>query len=152
MNEESAIASGVRRREPLVLVADDFPDAQTIYGLTFRREGYRVAFASSGDEAISLARDLHPDAVVMDLCLRGRDGYSAMCELRADPKLEAIPVVAVSGYGDLAHETAAYECGCDMFVCKSCPMETLLSIVHGLIARSSVMKVAVAVASERPSD
>jgi two-component system cell cycle response regulator DivK len=138
-------ARGATGRGPLVLVVDDYPDAQSVYGLLLRREGYRVAFAASGDEAVVRARQLLPDAVVMDLCLRGKDGLEATRELRGDARLERIPVVGVSGHDTVEREARAYAAGCDMFVTKACPIETLLSIVHGLIARSSVMRVAAAV-------
>ena len=67
----------MRERPPLVLVVDDYPDAQMMYGLRLRQAGYRVAFAESGEDAIQLTRQLHPDAVVMDLALKGMDGWTA---------------------------------------------------------------------------
>jgi two-component system cell cycle response regulator DivK len=137
MSEESL--AGARARAPLVLVADDYPDAQWAYGLWLRRAGYRVAFASSGEEAVMLARELHPDAVIMDLCLRGSDGSTATREIRADPAMGDIPVVAVTGYAGSEYERLAYDCGCDLFVTKTCPVETLQSILHGLIARTEVL-------------
>ena len=137
MNEEDV--SGVRRRAPLVLVADDYPDAQWAYGLWLRRAGYRVAFASSGEEAVMLARELRPDAVIMDLCLRGSDGSAATRQIRAAPGGADVPILAVTGYAGPEYETLAYECGCDIFVTKTCPVETLQSIVHGLIARTEVL-------------
>jgi|HubBroStandDraft_6_1064221.scaffolds.fasta_scaffold1450379_1 CheY-like chemotaxis protein len=131
--------SGVGERLPLVLVVDDYADAQWAYGVWLRRAGYRVAFASSGEEALAQARQLQPDAVIMDLCLRGTDGWTAIRDLRADPRLEDVAILAVSGYAEPQHERLAYECGCDLFVTKSCPVETLASIVHGLLAKSAVM-------------
>jgi CheY-like chemotaxis protein len=125
----------VRERSPLVLVVDDYPDAQSMYGFRLRQAGYRVAFASSGEDAIAMVHDLHPDAVVMDLCLKGKDGWTATRELRADPETKHVPIVAVSGHALPEHEQLAYECGCDLFVAKPCLPETLLSIVRGLIAK-----------------
>lgn len=137
MNEESV--RGVRERTPLVLVADDYPDAQWAYGLWLRRAGYRVAFASSGEETVALAKALQPDAVIMDLCLRGSAGSAATREIRADPDVGDVPILAVSGYAGPEYERLAYECGCDLFVTKTCPVETLQSIVHGLIARTEAL-------------
>ena len=137
MNGENV--TGVRERTPLVLVADDYPDAQWAYGLWLRRAGYRVAFASSGEEAVIHVKALHPDAVIMDLCLRGSDGAAATRAIRADPAVADVPIVAVSGYAGSDYERLAYECGCDLFVTKTCPVETLQSIVHGLIAKTEVL-------------
>jgi two-component system cell cycle response regulator DivK len=131
--------SGVRERTPLVLVVDDYLDAQAAYGLWLRRAGYRVAFASSGEQAVAQVKILYPDAVIMDLCLRGSSGWTATREIRKDPRLRRIPILAVSGHAEPELETLAYEAGCDMFVTKTCPVETILSMVHGLIARSAVV-------------
>ena len=136
MNGEDV--SGVRGRAPLVLIVDDYPDAQCAYGLCMRRAGYRVAFASSGEEAVAKARSLHPEAVIMDLFLRGSDGWTATSVIRSDPSLEDVCVVAMSGSSEPKVERLAYECGCDLFVSKACPVEALLSILHGLIAKTEV--------------
>ncbi len=137
MNDEHR-TSLVRERPPLVLLVDDYPDAQSMYGFRLRQAGYRVAFASTGDDAVTMARDLVPDAIVMDLCLQGRDGWTATRELRADPITRGVPIVAVSGHALPEHEKLAYECGCDLFVAKPCLPETLLSIIRGLIAKTSL--------------
>ena len=126
-----------RERAPLILVVDDYPDAQMMYGLRLRQAGYRVAFAESGEDAVALTRELHPDAVVMDLSLKGKDGWTATRELREDPTTRSVPIVAVSGHALPEHEQLAYECGCDLFIAKPCLPETLLGIVRGLIARAA---------------
>jgi CheY-like chemotaxis protein len=119
---------------PLVLVADDYLDIRSMYGARLRRAGYRVAFASSGDAAVALARELRPSAIVMDLCLEGKDGWTATSELRADPQTRNVPIVVVSGHMLPEHQQRAYACGCDLFVPKPCLPDTLLSVVRGLLA------------------
>lgn len=140
MNETRS--SQVHESVPLVLVVDDYLDAQSMYGFRLRHAGYRVAFASTGEEAVALARELHPAAIVMDLCLKGKDGWTATRELRADPTTKNVPIVAVSGHALPEYEQRAYECGCDLFVPKPCLPETLLSIIRGLIAKREMSAVA----------
>jgi CheY-like chemotaxis protein len=125
---------------PLVLVADDCIDIQIVYGLRFRHGGYRVAFAASGEDAIVLTRRLRPDAVVMDLDLNGKDGWTATRELRDDPETQRVPIVVVSGNALPEHERRAYECGCDLFLAKPCHPETLLGVVRSLIARAQALE------------
>ena len=109
-------AQNAKEKMPLVLVVDDYLDAQSMYGFRLRHAGYRVAFASTGEEAVALARELRPDAIVMDLCLKGKDGWTATRELRADPDVGSVPIVAVSGHALPEYEKRAYESGCDLFV------------------------------------
>jgi CheY-like chemotaxis protein len=142
MNGEDV--SGIRERAPgaaqppLVLIVEDRPDVQCTYGLCVRRAGYRVAFASSGEEATAKARALHPEAMIMDLFLRGSDGWAAARAIRDDPSLDGVCILAISGAAEPKIERLAYESGCDLFVSKACPIEGLLSILHGLIARKEV--------------
>ncbi len=131
--------SGVLGRMPLVLVVDDYADAQWAYGLWLRRAGYRVAFASTGEEALAQARRLRPDVVIMDLCLRGTDGWTAIRDIRADYDLEDVPIVAMSGYGNPRYERLAYECGCDLFLTKTCPIEKVVSVLHGLLSQGEAV-------------
>jgi two-component system OmpR family response regulator len=119
----------------LVLVADGYPDAQWEYGVRLRRAGFRVAFASSGEEALAQARLLRPDAVIIDLALRGTDGWTAIRDIRSDIRLDDVRILALSERAEPRHERFAYECGCDLFVTKTCPVETLLSVLHGLLAK-----------------
>jgi CheY-like chemotaxis protein len=119
-----------------VLVAEDLADARFVYASRLRQDGYRVAFAASGEDAVAMARELHPDAVVMDLGLEGKDGWWATRELRSDPTTQSAPIVVVSGHLEPEHRKRAYECGADLFIPKPCPPETLLGVLRGLIAKA----------------
>jgi CheY-like chemotaxis protein len=107
-----------------------------MYGMRLRQAGYRVAFATSGEDAVVLAREIRPDAVVMDLGLEGKDGWWATRELRGHPETSKVPIVAVSGHALPEHERRAYECGADLFVAKPCLPETLLGILRGMLAKA----------------
>ena len=112
---------------PLVLIVDDYADAQAMYGLRLRQAGYRVAFAASGEDAVAMATDLGPSVVVMDLCLPGKDGWAATRELKA--VLPQLPIIAVSGHVTTELVNLAYEAGCDVFLPKPCLPDTLLAQV-----------------------
>jgi CheY-like chemotaxis protein len=79
-----------------VLVVDD--DA-TIHELLIRqltREGFAVFSASSGADALSMARKIIPDIITLDVMMPGIDGWQVLSELKADPELRDIPVVMIS--------------------------------------------------------
>jgi CheY-like chemotaxis protein len=65
---------------------------RTIMGRIFTTQGYRVSEAADGYTAFTLARQLTPALIVLDLGLPGQDGWAVARELRADPACEHIPL------------------------------------------------------------
>ena len=99
---------GIResRRGRLVLVVDDDPGSRDLMLWFLEREGYATASAAGGQEAIQMARALHPSVITLDVILPDMDGWKVLRTLKADPELAAIPVVMVTiiddkntGYG-----------------------------------------------------
>jgi len=85
---------------PIVLVVDDHEDTLELYDICLSAEGYWVARAASGLEALECAQDLRPDAIITDMGLGDEmDGADLLRELRADAALREIPVLVVTGRG-----------------------------------------------------
>ena len=112
--------STVRSPGPLVLIVDDFEDNREMYTQFLRFNGYRVAEAVDGLDALAKAGDLRPDLIVMDLSLPGLDGWEATRRLKADPNTRDIPVIALTGHALAGHAEGAKAAGCDAFVTKPC--------------------------------
>jgi len=90
-------------RPPLVLVAEDDPEAADLIASILQREGCEVLFARDGAEALEIARELpRPDLVLLDLELPVMDGRAFLDVMRSDPSLSGIPIVVVSGAPDAA--------------------------------------------------
>jgi PAS domain S-box-containing protein len=85
---------------PLVLVVDDEADARELVRRTLESEGYRVKEARTGAEALEAARRLQPDLITLDVMMPGMDGWAALRRLKADPELQATPVVMLSIVAD----------------------------------------------------
>ncbi|WP_053081671.1 PAS domain-containing hybrid sensor histidine kinase/response regulator [Methylobacterium aquaticum] len=79
-----------------ILVTDDEEASRHIIGTHLLRENYRVLYASSGSEAIEIARRERPDAITLDVLMPKVDGWTVLRALKADPLLAGIPVVLVS--------------------------------------------------------
>jgi signal transduction histidine kinase/DNA-binding response OmpR family regulator len=79
-----------------VLVVDDDPAARDLLTTNLGREGYRTIQARSGDEALELARKLHPDAITLDVLMPKKDGWTVLAALKSDPGLCEIPVIMVT--------------------------------------------------------
>ena len=78
------------------MVIDDDPAARDLLERFLSREGYRVETASGGEEGLSLARELHPDAITLDVLMPGMDGWAVLAALKADPDLADIPIVMLT--------------------------------------------------------
>ena len=116
--------------KPLVLVVDDFDDNRTMYSEYLQFQGFRVAEAVNGEEAIARARELMPSLIVMDLSLPVMDGWEATRRLKADPKTRSIVVVALTGHAEPAHAKKALDAGCDDFVAKPCLPDQLVATIR----------------------
>jgi signal transduction histidine kinase/CheY-like chemotaxis protein len=79
-----------------VLVTDDEAASRRIIGAHLAREGYRVVYAASGEQALEVARRERPDAITLDIMMPQVDGWSVLRSLKADQQLAPIPVVLVS--------------------------------------------------------
>jgi two-component system response regulator MprA len=106
--------SGTERRLLRALVAEDDPGVRHLIVAMLELDGWDVREAADGDEAVAIAEDWHPDAVLIDVMMPGKDGISAVRELRADGDRSA--VVVVSAKANV--EAEARDAGADDFVAK----------------------------------
>jgi DNA-binding response OmpR family regulator len=79
-----------------VLIVEDEQQAGDLLAHYLAEAGHRVARAATGEEAMTLARELKPDAITLDILLPGRDGHEVLARLKAAPETRDIPVVVVS--------------------------------------------------------
>jgi CheY-like chemotaxis protein/anti-sigma regulatory factor (Ser/Thr protein kinase) len=98
--------NGADAHGPLVLVIDDEPAACEMTTRMLAREGVRCRAALDGESGLQLARELHPDMVMLDVLMPRMDGWTVLSRFKADPALAAIPVAMVSVAGDQSMGTA----------------------------------------------
>jgi two-component system cell cycle response regulator DivK len=106
-----------------------------MYAWCMRAAGWLVWTVTDGEQALSIASQVAPDVIVMDLRLPVIDGVEATRALKTDPDTRHIPVVGCSGVGGGHSEVLAREAGCDEFVAKPCPPEDLRALLEGLVAK-----------------
>jgi CheY-like chemotaxis protein len=117
----------------LILVVDDYQDAREMYAEYLQYSGFRVAEAKNGNEAVTQARSLRPDLILMDLSLPGMDGWEATRVLKADDATKHIPIVALTGHALAGASEGARKAGCDSFVTKPCLPDDLVVEVKRML-------------------
>jgi PAS domain S-box-containing protein len=80
-----------------VLVVDDDRDTRDLLQTALEQRGFSVVLTSSGKRALTLARQEHPDLILLDLKLPGMDGYEVLQRLKSIPETADIPVVIITG-------------------------------------------------------
>jgi signal transduction histidine kinase/DNA-binding response OmpR family regulator len=110
-----------------VLVVDDDPGVCDMLNRFLSKEGFRVLVATTGEEALKLAREVRPRAITLDVMMPGMDGWAVLSALKADPDLADIPVIIVSIIDD---KNLGYALGASDYVTKPLERERLLDIIR----------------------
>jgi signal transduction histidine kinase/DNA-binding response OmpR family regulator len=117
---------------PTVLVVDDDPTARELLSANLKGAGYRLLQASSGDEALSLARSTRPDAITLDVMMPKPDGWDVLSALKADANLRDIPVVIVTMLSDRG---IGLSLGAVEVLTKPVERAQLTALIHNLVRR-----------------
>lgn len=83
-------------RKTIVLAIDDDPSVHDLLRRFLGKYGFRVESALSGEQGLQLARRLLPDAITLDILMKGIDGWAVLRSLKADRQLSSIPVIMLS--------------------------------------------------------
>jgi chemosensory pili system protein ChpA (sensor histidine kinase/response regulator) len=122
-----------------IFFIEDDPVVVKVYGAKFEREGYRVAVAADGLEAMKNLLKVKPDLVILDLMMPKLNGVDVLKYIRSTPELKATPVIILSNahMTALAQEAAAI--GAEKALLKSsCTPHRLLDVITGLLSGAPV--------------
>lgn len=115
-----------------VLVVDDNIDSAESMALFLNFGGHEVRVAHDGPEALQVAREFHPQIVLLDIGLPGMDGYEVAQGLREDQPLPETVIIAMTGYGQAEDRQRSKESGFDHHLTKPVDHDTLSSIINSL--------------------
>ena len=116
-----------------VLVVEDQEDLRGILRDLLTSSGYEMLEAADGQAGVDKARAEKPDLILMDIQMPVMDGYDATRQIKADPDLKPIPIVAVSSFAMKGDEEKARASGCDHYITKPYSPMQLLKTVRGLV-------------------
>lgn len=94
-----------------ILVVEDYPDTREMYVEYLSAQGHDVVEAEDGVQAVQAAKALLPDVIVLDINLPRLDGLSVLRVIRADPRLDGIPVLTLSASMGTEYDEEALEAG-----------------------------------------
>jgi chemosensory pili system protein ChpA (sensor histidine kinase/response regulator) len=123
-----------RARRQLVLVVEDDPDLGDTIVTFLKEEGLDAKLARDGDQAMRMLDQLHPSAMILDLMMPRRDGFSVLRELRADGRIGNLPVIVVTAIFGLSERLYATELGAADYVTKPFELDELLERVRNVLA------------------
>lgn len=117
-----------------ILIVDDEPYMLRIIELSLRKGGHQLILGRNGREAVALARQEKPQAIVMDVLMPEMDGLQALRAVRQDPATSAIPVIMLTARGQILTRQEAEASGASLFLTKPFSPTQLLNEVERLIA------------------
>jgi PAS domain S-box-containing protein len=118
-----------------VLVVDDDPDIVRLIGLSLEQEGFQAIGATSGDQALAIARSRRIDAITLDLMMPDLHGLEVARRLKADPATRTIPVVVISAYTEGA-DRDMLTVGVSGVISKPIDEGQMLSIIRSIVGET----------------
>ncbi|MEC5399577.1 hybrid sensor histidine kinase/response regulator [Uliginosibacterium sp. H1] len=119
---------------PTVMVVDDSLTVRKITSRLLEREGYRVVTAKDGVDALEQLVELKPDVMLLDIEMPRMDGFDLARNVRADDKLNDIPLIMITSRMADKHRNYAMEIGVNHYLGKPYQEEHLLELIAGFIA------------------
>jgi two-component system cell cycle response regulator DivK len=100
-----------------ILIVEDSPDNMKLFRTVLRLKGHEVTGLSGGDGLLQAIEQGHPDLVLMDIQLPGKDGFALLQEIRSSA-LARLPVIALTAHAMTGDRERALEAGFDDYITK----------------------------------
>lgn len=117
-----------------VLVIEDNAANMRLATFLLESEGHVVLGAVDAEMGLTMARDVQPDLVLMDIQLPGMDGLQATALLKGDAATRAIPVIALTALAMKGDEERIRAAGCDGYIAKPLAYRNFLTVVNAHLA------------------
>lgn len=124
------------QQAPLVLIVEDEPAQREVLSYNLGAEGFRVAQAASGDEALLLIAEDRPDLIVLDWMLPGVSGIEVCRRIKSRGELKGVPVIMLSARSEETDRVRGLETGADDYVVKPYSVGELMARIKGQLRRT----------------
>lgn len=119
-----------------ILIVDDEPDILEFMQYNLERENFEVFMASSGKQAIEIAKNELPDLIILDVMMPGMDGIETCRELRQDLRLRDTIIAFLTARSEDYSQIAGFESGADDYIAKPIKPRVLISRIKALLKRT----------------
>src|SRR5450432_1305497 len=120
-----------------ILIVEDNPANMTLAIFLLQSAGHAVLSATDAGPGLTLARDEHPDLILMDIQLPGMDGLQATMLLKRDAATRAIPVIALTALVMTGDEERIRAAGCDGYIAKPIRYQQVLATIAAQLSPST---------------
>ncbi|MGD2062496.1 MAG: response regulator [Nitrospirota bacterium] len=125
--------AAARKGASTVLSIDDSPTILRLVEMILSHAGYDVHTAADGSAGVAMAKELHPDIVLVDFIMPGMNGFQVCKALRDDPDTAAIPIVLVSSKGEAIGEQFVETLKIEHYLTKPFQPEELVAEVQRIL-------------------
>jgi two-component system phosphate regulon response regulator PhoB len=122
--------------QPTVLVVEDEPAQREVLSYNFEAEGFRVAQAGNGEEALILVEEIAPDVIVLDWMLPSVSGIEVCRRLKSRPETRGVPIIMLSARSEEVDRVRGLETGADDYVIKPYSLVELMARVRTQLRRT----------------
>ena len=117
-----------------ILLVDDSKTALMMErAIVEKRTSYQCVTASDGLEAVTKAKDEHPDFVLMDVVMPRMNGFEACKQMRQQEATREIPIVLLTTRGEETYMEAGFQSGCNDYLTKPVDGEELVKLLHSYL-------------------
>lgn len=117
-----------------ILVAEDDLFLANVYKSKLKKEGFDFQIAKDGDETMNLLKEFQPDLLILDLVMRGKDGFRVLEMIKLEPTLKNVIIVVASNLGQKEDINKCIALGAsDYFIKSDVTLEAIITKVKNLL-------------------
>jgi two-component system phosphate regulon response regulator PhoB len=120
-----------------ILIVDDEPDVADLVAYHLKAKGYQVETVNDPTASIGAARSFLPDLLILDIMMPDLNGMQICRIIRADPRLQQVPIIFLTAKAEESDRIAGFETGCDDYICKPFSTKELVLRVQSIFRRIS---------------
>ncbi|RME00314.1 MAG: response regulator [Calditrichaeota bacterium] len=113
-----------------ILIIEDYPNVVEVLRMRLENAGYHVLVAFDGQEGLKLAREKHPDLIILDIMLPKMNGYKLCRILKFDVKYKDIPVFMLTSRAKKSDQEMGKATGADEYIMKPYDPRELMQMIH----------------------
>lgn len=123
--------------EKKILIVDDEAHIRELLKFNIEKNGYIPYLASTGKEALEIARENHVDLMLLDLMIPEMDGFEVCKEIRKDNIISNVPIIMLTAKGEELDKILGLELGADDYITKPFSIRELMARIKALLRRSN---------------